>query len=63
MTRLNNDWEFTPEWSEEFLSGAGTYEPVRLPHTVKPANKKSTPTAKNFEQRAELKMGNTNRPP
>lgn len=35
MTRLNNDWEFTPEWSEEFLSGAGTYEPVRLPHTVK----------------------------
>ena len=35
MTRLNNDWEFTPEWSEAFLSGAGTYEPVRLPHTVK----------------------------
>ena len=35
MIRLNNDWEFTPEWSDGFLSGAGSFEPVRLPHTVK----------------------------
>ena len=29
----------------------------------KPANKKSTPSTNNFEQRAAVKMGNTNRPP
>ncbi|MDE6032284.1 MAG: glycoside hydrolase family 2 protein, partial [Oscillospiraceae bacterium] len=32
---LCDGWEFTPEWSEDFLAGAGTAEPVRLPHTCK----------------------------
>ena len=35
MIRLNNGWEFTPRWTEEFASGMGRGEPVRLPHTVK----------------------------
>ena len=35
MISLCNDWEFTPEWSEDFLLGEGTFETVRLPHTVK----------------------------
>ena len=30
---INNDWEFTPEWTDEFLSGGGEAEAVRLPHT------------------------------
>ena len=29
-----NHWEFSRVWSEEFLSGAGKCEEVRLPHTV-----------------------------
>lgn len=32
---INNDWEFTPEWTDEFLSGGGEAEAVRLPHTCK----------------------------
>lgn len=32
---LCDNWEFTTEWSEDFLSGGGTAEPVRLPHTCK----------------------------
>lgn len=32
---LCDGWEFTPEWSEDFLAGAGTADPVRLPHTCK----------------------------
>ncbi|MBQ7801871.1 MAG: glycoside hydrolase family 2 protein [Oscillospiraceae bacterium] len=34
MYSLCNDWEFTEEWSEDFLLGEGRYDPVRLPHTV-----------------------------
>jgi len=33
IIHLNNGWEFTPEFSESFLSGEGEYEQVRLPHT------------------------------
>lgn len=32
---LCGGWEFTPEWSEEFLAGGGTAQPVRLPHTCR----------------------------
>lgn len=35
MYSLCNDWEFTEEWSEDFLLGEGQYDPVRLPHTVR----------------------------
>ena len=35
MQSLCNDWEFTPEWSDEFAAGQGVGSPVRLPHTVK----------------------------
>ncbi|MCM1327830.1 MAG: glycoside hydrolase family 2 protein [Ruminococcus sp.] len=28
-------WEFTPEWSEDFLNGKGAAQTVRLPHTCK----------------------------
>ena len=35
MQSLCNDWEFTPEWSDEFAAGQGAGSPVRLPHTVK----------------------------
>ena len=35
MTALNNGWQFTEKWSEEFLKGEGSYEEVRLPHTNK----------------------------
>ena len=31
---LNNDWEFTKEFSKEFLKFNGKYEIVRIPHTV-----------------------------
>ncbi len=34
MQRINNDWEFTPRWSEEFMRFEGPAEPVRLPHNV-----------------------------
>ena len=34
MICLNNDWQYTPEWSEDFLSGKGNPVPVRIPHTV-----------------------------
>ena len=30
---INNGWEFTPDFSEDFLSGGGTAQTVRLPHT------------------------------
>lgn len=30
---LCDGWEFTSRWSEEFLAGEGTAQPVRLPHT------------------------------
>ena len=34
---INNDWEFTPRFSSDFLSGGGEadIEIVRLPHTCK----------------------------
>jgi len=35
MLSLCCGWEFTPEWSEEFLLGHGSFASVRLPHTVK----------------------------
>jgi len=35
MHSLCNGWEFTENWTEEFLAGAGAFEPVRLPHTVR----------------------------
>ena len=30
---LCDDWEFTPQWSDEFLTGGGEARAVRLPHT------------------------------
>ena len=35
MISLCSQWEFTPQWSEDFLRGQGEAEPVRLPHTVR----------------------------
>ena len=35
MLSLCNEWEFTPQWTEEFASGSGAAETVRLPHTVR----------------------------
>jgi beta-galactosidase len=35
MISLCNSWEFTPEWTAEFLEGKGEAEKVRIPHTVK----------------------------
>lgn len=32
---LNNDWEFTEQWSTEFLNGEGEYTKIRIPHTCK----------------------------
>ena len=32
---LCDGWEFTPVWSDDFPSGSGSAEPVRLPHTCK----------------------------
>ena len=34
MRSLCNGWEFTKEWTAEFLAGEGTAEAVRLPHNV-----------------------------
>ena len=34
MRSLCNGWYFVPEWSEDFLTGEVTGQPVRLPHTV-----------------------------
>ena len=34
MIRINNDWEFTYRWTEDFCKGKGDLEQVRLPHTV-----------------------------
>ena len=34
MLKINNNWEFTPEWSDEFLRFETAAEPVRLPHNV-----------------------------
>ena len=35
MRSLCNNWEFTPNWTDEFARGEGSGESVRLPHTVK----------------------------
>ncbi|MDE6725048.1 MAG: glycoside hydrolase family 2 protein, partial [Ruminiclostridium sp.] len=32
---INDGWEFTSEWSEDFSKGQGTAQAVRLPHTCK----------------------------
>lgn len=37
MKRLNNDWEYTSVWSEEFLQGGPYEEIVRIPHTFSEA--------------------------
>ena len=34
MLKINNNWEFSPEWSDEFLRFETAAEPVRLPHNV-----------------------------
>ncbi|MCM1148530.1 MAG: glycoside hydrolase family 2 protein [Butyricicoccus sp.] len=34
-TGFCDGWEFTPQWSEEFLAGLGGAQSVRLPHTCK----------------------------
>ncbi|MBE6129854.1 MAG: glycoside hydrolase family 2 protein [Erysipelotrichaceae bacterium] len=33
--RIDDCWEFTPHWSDEFLQGAKGEQQVRIPHTVK----------------------------
>ena len=35
MHSLCDHWEFTEEWSEDFLLGEGQFDLVRLPHTVR----------------------------
>lgn len=35
MKRIDNAWQFTPIWSEEFSHGKNEYEEIRIPHTVK----------------------------
>ena len=35
MIRLNNGWEFTSVWSDEFLHGGAAEKTVRIPHTVR----------------------------
>jgi len=35
MQSLCNGWEFTEEWTDSFLAGEGSFEPVRLPHNVR----------------------------
>jgi len=35
MISLCRNWEFTENWSEEFLAGQGTFETVALPHTAR----------------------------
>ena len=35
MISLCSGWEFTEQWSEDFLHFEGEAEPVRLPHTVR----------------------------
>ena len=35
MRSFCNEWEFSPEWSEDFAGGQTPAEQVRLPHTVK----------------------------
>ena len=35
MVSICSGWEFSGLWSEEFLSGEGTYPVVDLPHNVK----------------------------
>ena len=34
MISLCNNWEFVPQWHDAFMQGEGTFETVRLPHTV-----------------------------
>ena len=35
MIPLCSNWEFTSQWTEAFARGEGSFETVRLPHTVK----------------------------
>ena len=32
---INNNWEFTPNWTADFARGAGSGETIRLPHSCK----------------------------
>ena len=34
MQKINNNWEYTPNWSDEFLRFEGKAEAVRLPHNA-----------------------------
>ena len=34
MTGICRNWEFTPEWTGEFLSGSGIFTKVDIPHNV-----------------------------
>ena len=34
MQKINNNWEYTPAWSDEFLRFETAAEPVRLPHNA-----------------------------
>ena len=35
MISLCKNWEFTPQWTEDFLAGEGSFETVQIPHTVR----------------------------
>lgn len=35
MQSLCNSWEFTENWTAEFAAGQGSFDQVRLPHTVR----------------------------
>ena len=35
MISLCRNWEFTPEWTDDFAAGAGAAEAVELPHNVR----------------------------
>jgi len=35
MISICNGWEYTESWNEEFASGSGNFESVRLPHNVR----------------------------
>ena len=37
MKRLNNDWEYSSVWTDEFLTGDGYEAIVRLPHDISDA--------------------------
>ncbi|MBQ2304988.1 MAG: glycoside hydrolase family 2 protein, partial [Firmicutes bacterium] len=36
MLLIDNDWEYTSNWSDDLLTGGHFEETVRLPHNVEP---------------------------